>query len=180
VRALALAPLVTGAALAAASAAAAHVTVSPAAVTEGVTSRVTLLTPNERPRHATTSLAVELPVEVAIVSADAPPGWRVSHTSRTVTWTGGAIRGEASASFPLTLRGIGPAGAVTLDADQGYEDGATVPWKASLTVLPASGADAPREHPGRALLAAVVGVAVVAVSLVVVHRLRRRPDRDRP
>jgi hypothetical protein len=179
VRALALAGLVAGATLAVAAAASAHVTVSPASVTEGVTSQLTLVTPNERPEHATTRLDVVLPAEVEIVSAEAPPGWQVRYTPRTVAWSGGAIRGDDAASFPLTLRGIGPAGAVTLDAVQGYEDGATVPWRASLTVLPASGADAPREHPGRALLAAVVGVAIVAGSLVLVHRLRR-PTRNPP
>jgi hypothetical protein len=102
----------------------------------------------------------------------------VEHTERRVSWSGGRITGESSVSFAVTLRGIGPAGAVTLDARQGYEDGATVPWRASLTVLPATGSGAPREHPGRAILAAVVGVAVVAGSLLAVHRLRRRSLQD--
>jgi hypothetical protein len=165
---------VVAATLVLASHAAAHVTVSPPSVFEDAASDVLLVTPNERRDHVTTRLQVEVPAQIEIVAATAPEGWSVEHTTRRVTWSGGTIAGEEAVSFPVTLRGIGPAGATALGVVQGYEDGATVPWQAELTVLPASGADAPREHPGRALLAAVIGVCVVAVSLVVLHRLRRR------
>jgi hypothetical protein len=166
-------------ALAAAAPVAAHVTVSPPAVSEDATDAVVLVTPNERPGHETTRLDVSLPRELEVVSAEAPAGWKVETATRTVTWSGGTIRDQDTVSFPVTLHGVGPAGAVTLDVRQGYEDGATVPWQASLTVLPASGASAPRSHPGRALIAAVIGVGIVGASLVVLRRLRSRPLQDR-
>jgi hypothetical protein len=170
----------TGAVLAlVAPSARAHVTVSPPSVEEDATSPVTLVTPNERAGHETVRLVVEVPAELEIASADAPDGWSVTMTARTATWSGGAISGGDTVEFPLELHGLGPAGAVELVARQGYEDGAEVTWKAALTVLPASGADAPRSHLGRALVAAAAGILVVGGSLAALHRLRRRslPDR---
>jgi hypothetical protein len=56
---------------------------------------------------------------------------------------------------------------------QGYPDGGTVPWRIDLTVTPATGAPA-EQHLGAAALAAVVGLAVIGGSLLVLQRLRRR------
>jgi hypothetical protein len=144
-------------------------------VPENGTVVVALEMPNERDGHTTVALAVELPSEVEIVSAVAPAGWVATHTPRTVTWSGGAITGTGAVEFPLELRGLSPVGAVELEARQRYEDGTEMIWRPELTVLPASGDAAPRSHLGRAAVAAVAGLAVVAGSLLLVHRLRRRP-----
>jgi uncharacterized protein YcnI len=155
--------------------AAAHVTVSPTSLEQGATVVVALGTPNEREGHTTVALAVELPPQVEIVSAVAPAGWVVEHTENTVTWSGGAIAGADAVEFPLELRGIGPVGAVELEARQRYEDGFVTTWQPQLTLTPATGDTAPPSHLGRATVAAVAGLVVVAASLLLVHRLRRRP-----
>ena len=155
--------------------AAAHVTVDPAALEQGATVVVALGTPNEREGHTTVALTVDLPPQVEIASAVAPDGWVVEHTERTVTWSGGAIGGEDAVEFPLELRGIGPVGVVELEARQRYEDGVETTWQPELTLTSAMGDTAPPSHLGRAAVAAVTGLVVVTGSLLLVHRLRRRP-----
>ena len=51
------------------------------------------------------------------------------------------------------------AGTHSFAATQTYDDGATVKWNAGLSVLPATGAAAPKQHPWGAVAAAVAGVA---------------------
>lgn len=136
---------------------------------------VALGTPNEREGHTTVGLAVDVPPQVEIASAVAPAGWVVEHSARTVTWSGGAIAGEDAVEFPLELRGLGPVGAVALEARQRYEDGIETTWQPEVTVTLAAGDAAPPSHLGRAAVAAVAGLVVVAGSLLLVHRLRRRP-----
>lgn len=170
----ALACAIVGTTLAVVPVAAAHVTLSPAAVEAGTTARILVSTPNERPGHETVRVTVDVPPQVEIASAQAPAGWLVEHTDRTATWSGDRISGEETVDFPVELHGLGPAGAVEVTANQDYEDGAKVTWQASLTVLPAEGAAAPQSHAGRAVVAAVTGLVLVAGGLAVLHRLRRR------
>jgi hypothetical protein len=55
-----------------------------------------------------------------------------------------------------------------------------VRWKSDLSVLPASGAAAPKQHPWTAVIATIVGVLVIGGSLFLVRALRRsRPLPDR-
>jgi uncharacterized protein DUF1775 len=169
----------TAAALALVPAAVAHVTLSPPAVEAGTTARIVVSTPNERPGHETVRVTVDMPPQVEIASAQAPPGWIVEHSDRNATWSGDRISGTATVEFPLELHGLGPAGAVYVTARQHYEDGADVTWQANLTVLPAEGAAAPRSHAGRALVAGIAGIVLVGGGLAVLHRLRRRPLPDR-
>jgi uncharacterized protein YcnI len=169
----AAAVLSAGIALLAAPVSWAHVTVAPPAVEEDTTALVTLVTPNERPGHETVRLTVRVPGALEIVSATAPDGWVVVASARTATWTGGRIEGEDVVEFPVRLHGVGPAGNVSLTARQLYEDGHVDQWRPAASVLPATGADAPRSHVGRGIVAALVGVTVIAGSLVALHRLRR-------
>jgi uncharacterized protein YcnI len=154
--------------------AAAHVIVSPPFVDDGVRTRIAFTTPNERPPHATVSLSATAPPGVEIVSASAPAGWRSSFTGSTATWSGGRLEGRETISFPLGVIARVRAGTYAFRATQTYDDGAAVRWKIDLSVLPAAGAAAPKQDPWGALAAALVGVVVIAGSLVGVRALRRR------
>jgi uncharacterized protein YcnI len=159
--------------------AAAHVTVSPPFVDDGTPSTVVFQTPNERPPHATTSLRIEAPAGIDLAIADPPPGWQLSVSEGVATWTGGRIENSSVVDFPLQVTAHTEAGLQTFRAVQAYDDGETVAWDATLTVLPASGDEAPSQHVERAAAAGAVGLGVIAVSLLVLWRIRRRPLQER-
>ena len=167
--------LAGGLALSVAPLAAAHVTVSPPFVNDGVPSVVVFQTPNERPPHATTSLRIDAPAGIDLAIADPPAGWQLSVSEGVATWTGGHIENSSVVAFPLQITAHTDAGLQTFRAVQGYDDGETVEWDATLTVLPASGEEAPSQHVERAVVAGAVGLGVIAVSLLVLWRTRRRP-----
>jgi hypothetical protein len=93
----------------------------------------------------------------------------------TVTWSGGRLEGRSTTSFPLRVTARVRAGTYGFNAVQTYDDRATVRWKADLSVLPASGAAAPTQHPWGAVVAAVAGVAVICGSLAGLRYFRRKP-----
>ncbi len=157
----------------------AHVTVSPSFVEVDATTTVVFETPNERAPHATTSLVLEAPPGVEIADTDPPPGWSVEVVDDTARWTGGRIEGEGLAAFPLVMTARGDAGTETFRAVQGYDDGESVAWETVLTVLPAAAPDEPSQQLGRALAAGAVGLAVIAGSLLVLRRLRKRTLQER-
>ena len=68
----------------------------------------------------------------------------------TVSWSGGRLTGRTTVDFPVTITARS-APAPSLSAAQSYDDGATVKWNAGLSVLPATGAAAPKQHPWGAL-----------------------------
>jgi hypothetical protein len=152
---------------------AAHVTVIPISAEQNVATPLELEAPNERAQPMT-GLTLDVPASVELLAAGAPLGWRVATAAHRAAWSGGALGREQAARFPVTLRPRGQAGTIRLTAVQRYEDGATVTWRPLLTVLPASGEAAPSSHVERALVAAGVGIVLVAGSLLLVHRLRRR------
>jgi hypothetical protein len=170
--------LVTVVAVALPGLAAAHVTLKPAFVNDGVETEIAFQAPNERAPHATVTLSTTAPPGVRIVSASAPPGWRATVSGPTASWSGGRIEGIRVVSFPLRVEPRVRAGTVRFTSAQGYDDGATVRWKVDLIVLPATGAATPKEHLGVALAAGIAGVVVLAGSLLVLRLLRRRPARD--
>ena len=157
----------------------AHVTLSPAFVEAGVGSTVRFDTPNERDGRVTTSLRLEAPSGVELGAVDAPPGWTLALDGQVATWTGGRIRGTDVVSFPLEVTAHTEPGNQTFRAVQRYDDGETVPWDAALTVVPATGDDAPSQQLGRAVAAGAVGLAVIAISLLVLWRVRRRPLQEK-
>ena len=83
------------------------------------------------------------------------------------------------AAFPLVVTARGDVGTETFRAMQGYDDGESVAWETVLTVLPAAAPDEPSQQLGRALAAGAVGLAVIAGSLLVLRRLRRRTLQER-
>ncbi len=155
--------------------ASAHVTISPPFVSARVESRIELETPNERPPNATVELSVTAPPGIEVEGASAPPGWQATVDGSTVTWSGGRLVGRTVTLFPLTITPNVGAGTYRFAALQTYDDAAEVTWKVDLSVLPAAGNAAPGQHPLRALVAAVVGAFVIALSLVGLRRHRRRP-----
>ena len=162
------------------AAASAHVTIAPPFVEDGVPSTITFETPNERPPHATISLTVTAPPGITVDSAQSPAGWRATVKGSTVTWTGGRLTARTTTAFPLKITARVRAGTFGFLAAQRYDDNATVRWKSDLSVLPASGAAAPKQHPWTAVIATIIGVLVIGGSLVAVRALRRRkplPDR---
>ena len=159
--------------------AAAHVTLSPAFVEAGVGSTILFETPNEREGRATTSLRLEAPPGVELGAVPPPSGWKLALDDGAATWTGGRIEGTDVVSFPLEITARTEPGNETFRAVQRYDDGESVRWEASLTVVPATGADAPQQQLGRAVAAGTVGLAVIGVSLVLVWRLRRRSLQER-
>jgi len=158
--------------------ASAHVTITPPFVEDGVRTEIVFETPNERPPHATTTLAVTAPNGVAIVSATAPAGWLATVAGSTVTWSGGRIEGRAAVTFPMRIVAHVEAGTYRFGAVQTYDDGATVDWKADLAVLPAAGTAASEQRPWGAVVAAIAAIAVIAASVVGVRLLRRSSLQD--
>ena len=158
------------------TAAYAHITIEPSFVEDGVETKIAFQTPNERPPNETVSLSVKAPPGISIDSASSPPGWNAAVRGSTVTWTGGRLVARTTTAFPVHVTARVRAGTYSFAATQAYSDNAKVRWNADLIVLPASGAEAPKQHPWAAIIA---GVVVVTVSIVGLLLFRRRslPDR---
>jgi len=150
------------------------VTPAPAFVTQGQPSTVSFEVINERAGKATVGLEIAPPPGVELEPEAPPPGWSAARLGDGVRWSGGRITGADALAFDARVKASARAGSYSFDAVQRYEDGGTVRWKAAFTVLPATGETAPDEHAGRAIVAGVAGLAVVAASLLALHLLRRR------
>ena len=120
------------------AAAGAHVTIAPPFVEAGIDTEITFETPNERPPHATTTLAMTVPAGITVVSASAPTGWLATVSGSTVTWSGGSIENRDAVAFPMRIVARVDPGTYPFAAVQTYDDDATVEWKAELSVLPAT------------------------------------------
>ena len=158
----------------------AHVTIDPPFVYDGVESEIAFEAPNERAPHATIELRTTAPRGVRIISATAPAGWRAVVSGSKVTWTNGRIEGTArQVAFPVRVLARVRAGTYSFTSAQRYDDGATVKWKADLSVLPATGAAAPKQHPWGAIVAALAGARRDRAASFGVRLLRRRSLQDR-
>jgi hypothetical protein len=163
-------------ALLVAPAALAHVTVTPAFLASGESGTLRFEAPNELEDEPMTGLVLRLPAGLRVEPSDQPrtTGWELEAAGGRATWSGGSLPPLATQVFELSVSASGEPGAVVIAADLLYASGAEVSWKPGFTILPAAG-DSPSQRPGRALVAGIVGVLIVAASLVVAHRLRRRP-----
>lgn len=166
-------------ALAAMPSALAHVTLSPAFVERGVRTTVLFETPNEREGRATMSLRLEAPPGIELGPSTAPAGWELTVSEGVATWTGGRIEGTDVVAFPLEVTAATEAGVQVFRAVQGYDDGESVRWEATLTVLPEPADQAPSQRLGRALVAGAVGLGVIGISMLVLWRARRRSLQER-
>ena len=164
-----------------ASTASAHVTVAPPYLDADRQTRVEFQTPNERPPHATVSLVIDAPPGFVFAAADPPKGWelQLEQSDTRARWTGGKITGQGIVAFPLLVTAGTRAGLAGFRAEQLYDDVKTVRWNAEVTVLPATGAEAPSQHFDRALAAGAVGLVVIAASFLALRLVRRRPLQER-
>ena len=150
-------------------------TLTPAFVEDGVPTTITFQAPNERAPHAMTMFSVTAPPGITVESATAPAGWKAAVSGRMVTWTGGRLTGTAELGFPIRVKTRVRAGNHSLAATQAYDDGGKVRWKVDLSVLPATGAAAPKQHPWGAVAAAIVGLVVLVLSVLGMRRYRKPP-----
>jgi hypothetical protein len=164
-----------------ASVAAGHVTISPPYLDADKQTRLEFETPNERPPHATVSLVIDAPPGFVLAAAAPPSGWQLQleRSGTRARWTGGRITGQNVVAFPLLVTASTRAGLASFRAKQLYNDVETVEWNAEVTVLPATGADAPSQHFDRGLAAGAVGLVVIAASFLALRLLRRRPLQQR-
>ena len=155
------------AALVAPALAQAHVTVLPSFVEDGREATLTFTAPNERPPHSVTGLTVTFPAGIDLLPTTAPTGWTLAARAGTATWSGGATRPHQIGRFTIVAKTTLEPTGVTLKATQRYDDGGIVRWTIPFTILPA--AHAPKQHLVGALIAGVVGLAVIGGGLFVLR-----------
>ncbi len=154
-------------------------TIAPSYVDVNAPATITFETPNERAPHATVSLTIDAPPGVALSRVTPPPGWKLDLTTTQAQWSGGQIRGTATVGFPVRVLARTRLGDQVFRAVQVYDDGREVRWPATLSVLPANGAEASSGDTTRTLAAGGAALLVVAGSALVVWRLRRRPLQEK-
>jgi uncharacterized protein YcnI len=155
--------------------AAAHPALSPGSIEAGVATPIVAQVPNERRGHATTGVTLGFGKGFTVVKAAQVGSWSPRSETTDAAWRGGRISGSDQVDFPLTVEANVPAGSYDVTLLQAYDDGRSVTTKTQILVLPAAGENAPSEHPGRAIIAAIAGILVVGGSLVGLRALRRRP-----
>lgn len=106
---IALAVGITGAWLASGGVAGAHVEATAQTAPDGL-SAVTLSFHHGCGGAATTGLDVRIPEGTTEVLPDAPEGWSVDVSGRTVSWSGGSVPDGDEGRFELRLRLVGAAG----------------------------------------------------------------------
>lgn len=141
----------TAAALALATSAAAHVTVSPSSTAPGGYAILTFNVPTESATAATVGLTVQLPTETPFTSVRSlpVPGWtaelvvaelpepitdphgnEITEAVTQVVWTatGDGLGPTEFGQFALSVGPLPASGTVYLPAVQAYSDGTTVEW----------------------------------------------------
>ena len=142
--------IVVAAALVAAPAAAAHVTVTPARVPADSVGLFELRVPNEEAAANTTTISVRLPQGLRSLSVRAKSGWRrtvtrVNKRIATVTWRG-VIRPGQAAGFRMSARvPDAPGRQLVFATVQRYSNGVVARWIGA----PSADEPAPRVLIGR-------------------------------
>ncbi len=129
--------------LVAASAADAHIGVTPGLLTVNETQTLQLSVHNDLDRPMT-GLAVAAPTGLRIVGAEPEAEWQNVVEDNTVTWSGGPLAPNTGNPFALDVAvdEATQAGPVQLQADQLYPGGGKLPWPISVTVVPPEDDDA--------------------------------------
>jgi uncharacterized protein YcnI len=151
----------------------AHLTLRPPSLTTGKEMLLTIDLPNER-QATMTGATLSAPSGVKLLEAPSAGGWTGVVDGNEATWSGGRIAPGAVASFTVRVRATGEPGSAAFAAEQLYDDGETVGWQTMISVLPPPGPSPSEQHLGRAVVAGLVGLALVGASLAVLHRIRRR------
>jgi uncharacterized protein YcnI len=182
-RRLIIYPLVTVAALLAASAAWAHAEVSPSITAAKHPQVFTLAVPTEREDNATTQIEMTVPEGFGIDSFVPSPGWKRTVQStgsgeetviNKVTWSGGNVPTEEDAAFSF-LATPTSSKSYTFQVRQTYKDGSVVDWSgAESSDTPAPTVEAKSTIGGGgsstlaviALVVGAVGVVLGAIALL--------------
>ncbi len=183
--------------LAAASPAAAHVTVNPGSETQGGYARVAFRVPNESDTAGTTKVEVFLPEAspIASVSTMAVPGWTVAVTKgkpatpvkahgsdvtevvTKLTWTASpdaVIRAGQFQEFPVSLGPLPEVDKLVFKSLQTYSDGSVVRW---IDEPVAGGAEPEKPAPVLTLVKAAADstdAAAAAPSTITVETAEKR------
>jgi uncharacterized protein YcnI len=175
--------------LAAASAAWAHVNVSPEEVPGGGYEKLTVTVPTERD-VPTTEVRVEVPEGFTVLGVRPVPGWDYEFEEdageiASVTWSGGEIGPREFQEFTLQTTTPEEAGEYSWNALQTYEGGEVVEWTgpegseepASVVRVAAGGAEGDN-LPGTATISPIaayggLGVGALALVVALVALLRR-------
>lgn len=134
--------------IAAATAASAHVTVTPDTAAQGEYRTVSFHVPDEEASAITTSVEVDLPADtpIASVSVRATPGWTIDTTTSPlatpmqtddgpvtsavtkIVWSGGTIAPGQFQAFDVSLGPLPTASQIVFKTLQTYSDGSVVRW----------------------------------------------------
>jgi uncharacterized protein len=114
-------------------AAAAHVTVQPAASRPADLQLYRVLVPNEREDADTTGVDLKLPAGVDFVLIDDQPGWtarivRAGGQPSQLIWSGGSVKPGSYAELRFIARNPVKTGTVEFKTLQRYSDGEIVRW----------------------------------------------------
>ena len=121
------------AALAAATAASAHVTMNPEKAPADSFSRFALRVPTEED-VPTVKVSVQLPAGLDEVTFETKPGWKRKESGRVVTWSGGQIGVGEFDEFGLSIHLPNtPGKTLVFPATQTYANGKVVHWIGALT-----------------------------------------------
>lgn len=136
VRLLPVTPLVAAVALLAVGPAGAHLTPEPSFVAAGSEQRLVLTVHNDRDATMT-GFRLTVPAGFRILAAGSEGGWSEAVEGARATWTGGVLEPLEPVVFEVdvAVAALEP-GTVELRGDQLYEDGESVSWPVSLTVVP--------------------------------------------
>jgi uncharacterized protein YcnI len=159
------------AALAAAPAARAHVTVLPTYLEQGKRSTLVFSAPNERAPHSVVDLTITFPRGVELSAVSPPSGWQVTILPANARWSGGRTGPGTTTDFKVDARTDGAPGTDTVYAVQRYDDGKSVRWTLPVTVVPAT--TSPKQHLWLALGIGVIAFFAIFCGLVYIRR--RRP-----
>jgi uncharacterized protein YcnI len=183
--------VVTAAALAAATAASAHVTMNPEKAPADSFSRFDLRVPTEE-SVPTVKVSVQLPTGLDEVSFQPKAGWKRVQSGRVVTWSGGQIGVGEFDEFGLSMHLPNTPGKTLLfPATQTYANGKVVHWIGALTAdepaphvaleaasgeatTPTAATKSDSDHETLAIGLAIAGIALALIALGLTLT-RRRP-----
>ncbi len=126
-RALGALAVAAAALIGSATAAGAHVSVTPAEAPKGSTVDLTFESPNEG-RAAIVAVEVAMPEGITEFVPAAPAGWTVGVAGQVVRWSGGRVAPGATTAFHLRLGPLPSTESVRFPVVQTFEDGSVERW----------------------------------------------------
>jgi uncharacterized protein YcnI len=168
----------SAAALAAATAAGAHGTLTPTTAPAGTTQRFELTVPNDRLDADVVGVALRLPPEMALQVATAnQPRWSVATSGGEIVWSGGPIPRGGGETFAFTAALPSDAGQVELALVETYDDGAGAPFPIVVTVAGTAATSGGSSTLAVAALVVALGaLGLATAALAIALRGRARTD----